>query len=130
VSHPAATPPRLAAVRRRIDRNDADALGVLLDDDFTLGHMTGHRQPSAEWLTEIAAGDTTHHSVRTEELLVDAADTDIPVGAPWCRPRATRFTRIAWHVADAKPISDAEGASPPGELSALRSTVRAWVHGR
>jgi ketosteroid isomerase-like protein len=62
-----------------MERNDADALGALLDDDFTLGHMTGYRQPRAEWIADIAAGNTAYHSVRTLELVVEAVDTDTPV---------------------------------------------------
>ena len=62
-----------------MELNDADALGALLDEDFTLGHMTGYRQPRAEWIGDIAKGDTAYHSVRTVELVVEDADADTPV---------------------------------------------------
>jgi len=41
------------AQRRAMVAGDADALGALLADGFTLTHMTGYPQPMAEWLADV-----------------------------------------------------------------------------
>ncbi len=47
---------------------DTVALGKLLSDDSILVHMTGHRQPKQEYLSEIASGVLNYYSVETDSL--------------------------------------------------------------
>ena len=52
---------------------DTVSLGALLSDDSVLVHMTGHRQPKAEYLREIATGVLNYYSAQTDsiEITVD-----------------------------------------------------------
>ena len=52
---------------------DTVSLGALLSDDSVLVHMTGHRQPKAEYLREIASGVLNYYSAQTDsiEITVD-----------------------------------------------------------
>ena len=50
---------------------DAGDLGSLLAPDFTLTHMTGYLQSKAEWLSDIAGGRMTHHSIRNVDIVPD-----------------------------------------------------------
>ncbi|WP_418606370.1 nuclear transport factor 2 family protein [Georgenia sp. SUBG003] len=56
--------------RRAMVAADPDALGDLLQDDFTLTHMTGYVQPKTEWLTDVRSGWMTYHDVRDVEVSV------------------------------------------------------------
>ncbi|WP_316862057.1 nuclear transport factor 2 family protein [uncultured Cohaesibacter sp.] len=56
--------------REALVRGDTDALRTLLNDDFTLGHMTGYLQPRQEWLKEIEAGEAVYHSIQDAEVTV------------------------------------------------------------
>ncbi|MGW5433186.1 nuclear transport factor 2 family protein [Streptomyces sp. NPDC004059] len=42
---------------------DTPSLDDLLDDGFTLTHMTGYVQPKAEWLAEMRAGQFIYHAI-------------------------------------------------------------------
>jgi ketosteroid isomerase-like protein len=67
-----------AAQREAMVAGDADALGALLTEDFTLVHMTGYRQPRAEWLADVRSGAMTYHSMEDVEVSVDLSG-DAPV---------------------------------------------------
>ena len=49
---------------------DTVSLGALLSDDSVLVHMTGHRQPKAEYLREIASGVLNYYSAETDSIEV------------------------------------------------------------
>ena len=49
---------------------DTVSLGALLSDDSVLVHMTGHRQPKAEYLREIASGVLNYYSAQTDSVEV------------------------------------------------------------
>lgn len=49
---------------------DTVSLGTLLSDDSVLVHMTGHRQPKAEYLREIASGVLNYYSAQTDSVEV------------------------------------------------------------
>jgi len=77
---------------------DADALGALLAEDFTLVHMTGYRQPTAEWLADVRSGAMTYHSM---------ADVDVTVDVSGCAPVVTARTRTAatiWGASGTWPL--------------------------
>jgi len=74
------------AQRRAMVAGDADALGPLLAEDFTLVHMTGYRQPKAEWLADVRSGAMTYHSIE---------DIDVTVGVSGGAPVVTARTRTA-----------------------------------
>lgn len=43
-------------------------LEALLDDEFSLTHMTGYRQPKREWLEAIQSGQMRYHSAEEKSL--------------------------------------------------------------
>jgi hypothetical protein len=61
------------AQRAAMVQGDADTLGALLTDGFTLTHLTGYRQPKAEWLADVRSGAMTYHAVRDVEVSVDVS---------------------------------------------------------
>ena len=67
---------------------DADALGALLADDFTLVHMTGYRQPKSEWLADVRSGAMSYHSMTDVDVSVDVSG-DAPVVTARTRTAAT-----------------------------------------
>jgi ketosteroid isomerase-like protein len=86
------------AQRRAMVAGDADALGALLAEDFTLVHMTGYRQPKAEWLADVASGAITYHSI---------ADIDVTVDVSGEAPVVTARTRTAatiWGASGTWPL--------------------------
>jgi ketosteroid isomerase-like protein len=76
------------AQRQTMVAGDADALGDLLADDFVLVHMTGYRQPKAEWLADVRSGAMTYHSMEDVDVTVDVAG-DAPVVTARTRTEAT-----------------------------------------
>ncbi|MBT2551714.1 nuclear transport factor 2 family protein [Arthrobacter sp. ISL-5] len=69
-----------AQLRAMVD-GDADVLGELLTEDFTLTHMTGYLQAKQEWLAQMRAGQFVYHDAqeRNVSLHVDG-DTARLVG--------------------------------------------------
>jgi ketosteroid isomerase-like protein len=49
---------------------DVDRLDDLLTDDFVLIHITGYPQSKTDWLTEIAQGSMSYHTVREQSITV------------------------------------------------------------
>jgi len=58
------------AMRDAMVLGDVTELDRLLDDEFTLTHMTTYVQPKAEWLTDIDADQMKYHSIDDVELAV------------------------------------------------------------
>jgi hypothetical protein len=86
---------RAAAIRANYEAQrdamvagDAEALGALLDDGFTLTHMTGYVQPKAEWLADVRSGEMRYHAVHDVDVRVDI-DTDAPILIARSRTEAT-----------------------------------------
>jgi hypothetical protein len=104
------------AQRDAMVAGDANALGALLADGFILTHMTGYRQPRAEWLDSVRSGEMTYHAITDIEVLVDVEDPARPVVTARTRTEATiwgasgtwplqlriRFTRVggSWLASD------------------------------
>ena len=80
--------------RRAMVAGDADALGALLAGDFTLVHMTGYRQPKAEWLADVRSGAMTYHSME---------DVDVSGDAPEVTAR-TRTAATIWGASGTWPL--------------------------
>jgi hypothetical protein len=52
-----------AMYRSMLERN-TDILNGLLDDDYTLSHLTGYLQSKKEWLEQIDSGEMQYHSLQ------------------------------------------------------------------
>jgi ketosteroid isomerase-like protein len=77
-----------AAQREAMVAGDADALGALLAEDFTLVHMTGYRQPKGEWLADVRSRAMSYHSIEDVDVSVDLSG-DTPVVTARTRTAAT-----------------------------------------
>ncbi|MCO4166917.1 nuclear transport factor 2 family protein [Actinobacillus suis] len=62
------TEPHLAKIYRTINtamlNADTKTLDRLLDDNFTLTHITGYVQPKAEWLDEVKSGRMAYLNIQ------------------------------------------------------------------
>jgi Domain of unknown function (DUF4440) len=76
------------AQRQTMIAGDADALGDLLADDFVLVHMTGYRQPKAEWLADVRSGAMSYHAMTDVDVSVDVSG-EAPVVTARTRTAAT-----------------------------------------
>lgn len=54
-----------------MSRGNTETLGRMLADGFTLTHITGYRQPKAEWLDEMRAGQFRYHRIDPVKVTVD-----------------------------------------------------------
>jgi hypothetical protein len=77
-----------AAQRDAMVAGDADALGELLAEGFTLTHMTGYEQSRREWLDQVHSGEMIYHSIQDDEVDVDVHGED-PVLIARSRTEAT-----------------------------------------
>jgi hypothetical protein len=77
-----------AAQRQAMVDGDAAALGALLTEGFTLTHMTGYRQPKAEWLADVRSGRMTYHAMEDVEVSIDVSGSS-PVLTARTRTEAT-----------------------------------------
>jgi hypothetical protein len=84
--------------RRAMVAGDADALGALLAGDFVLVHMTGYRQPKAEWLADVRSGAMTYHSMEDVDVFVDVSGE-----APVVTAR-TRTAASIWGASGTWPL--------------------------
>ena len=84
--------------RRAMVAGDADALGALLADDFTLVHMTGYAQPKAEWLADVRSGAMSYSSMEDVEVSVDLSEA-----APVLTAR-TRTAATIWGASGRWPL--------------------------
>ncbi|MEE1765239.1 nuclear transport factor 2 family protein [Streptomyces sp. SP18BB07] len=114
----------LAAYRahlRAMADGDTDSLDDLLDDGFTLTHITGYQQPKAEWLSQMRAGQFVYHSVIEKNVTVDVeGDTARLVGR--IVTEATVYgTHADW------PLQFTMDWARGGETwTALRSVATTW----
>lgn len=52
-------------------QGDTRALDDLLDDGFTLTHMTRYVQPKAEWLAQMRDGQFVYHAIHDVDTAID-----------------------------------------------------------
>jgi formylglycine-generating enzyme required for sulfatase activity len=75
----------VAAAQRQMIRGileaDTDLLDELLDEEYTLEHITGYVQPKREWLADIEGGRMRYHSEQERSTTVDVnGDRSVVVG--------------------------------------------------
>jgi hypothetical protein len=108
--------------RRAMVAGDADALGELLAADFTLVHMTGYRQPKAEWLADVRSGAMTYHAM---------ADVDVSVDVSGDAPVVTARTRTAatiWGASGTWPLQLRISFAHDGTAWVVTGTVATTWH--
>lgn len=66
---------RIVGAYREMYRAMLDArterLDALLDEHFSLTHMTGYRQPRREWLAAITSGEMRYHAAKEQSVTVE-----------------------------------------------------------
>ncbi|WP_105974310.1 nuclear transport factor 2 family protein [Streptomyces geranii] len=114
----------LAAYRahlRAMADGDTDALADLLDDGFTLTHITGYQQPKAEWLSQMRAGQFVYHRVVEKNVTVEVeGETARLVGRI-----VTEATVYGTHADWPLQFTMAYGRDG-GTWTALRSVATTW----
>ena len=106
---------------RAMTDGDTDALDELLDEDFTLTHMTGYVQPKHEWLAQIRDGRFDYHDIAEKSVQVAVhGDTAHLVGRT-VTDATVYGTRAPWHLRLALDYARIEG-----EWMALRSVAGNW----
>ena len=100
------------AMYKAMIAKDTLALGRLLTDDSVLVHMTGHRQPRKEYLSEIASGVLNYYSVETDslEIAVDG-DTARMVGRSRVNAAVYGGGRHTWRLQMESRLRKANGVS-------------------
>ena len=69
------------AMYRGMLERDTQLLDGLLDDEYTLTHLTGYVQPKKEWLEQIESGEMQYYSSQERDQSVDViGDTSVLVG--------------------------------------------------
>ncbi|MEV2193627.1 nuclear transport factor 2 family protein [Streptomyces phaeochromogenes] len=108
---------------RAMTDGDPDALEDLLDDGFTLTHITGYQQPKAEWLSQMRAGQFVYHGVIEKNVTVDVdADGDTARLVGHIVTEATVYgTHADW------PLQFTMDYARDGDTwTALRSVATTW----
>jgi hypothetical protein len=60
---------------------DTARVSELLDDSYTLTHITGYVQPKEEWLAAITSGEMQYHAIKEDSVTVDVTgDKAVLVG--------------------------------------------------
>lgn len=110
-----------SAQREAMVRADTAALDVLLDDSFTLTHMTGYVQPKREWLEAIDAGEMRYHAMEDVSVTVDAE------GSERVLTTRTRTDATIWGSRSTWPLRLRLTFTPDGDgWTALRSVASTW----
>ena len=102
---------------------DTDALDALLDDGFTLTHLTGDEQPKAAWLEQVRVGEFRWHGVEEKTVMVDA---DADAGTARLVGRIVTDATLYGTHADWRLQLTMDYARVGGDWIALRSAARAW----
>ena len=50
-------------------------LAALLDEMFSLTHLTGYRQPTREWMAAIDSGEMRYHAAAEESVAISVTDS-------------------------------------------------------
>ncbi|MFJ8326540.1 nuclear transport factor 2 family protein [Streptomyces anulatus] len=107
---------------RAMADGDTEALGALSDDGFTLTHITGYRQPKAEWLSEMRAGQFVYHGIAEEDVAVEMGGDDRARLVGLTVTDATVYgTRAPWRLR-----LTMDYARPGGTWTALRAVATTW----
>ncbi|MDG9717573.1 nuclear transport factor 2 family protein [Streptomyces sp. DH24] len=102
---------------------DTDALDALLDDGFTLTHVTGDEQPKDEWLAQVRAGEFACRWVEEKTVTVDA---DADGGTARLVGRIITDATLYGSRADWRLQLTMDYARVGDDWIALRSAARRW----
>jgi hypothetical protein len=106
---------------RAMTDGDTDALDDLLDDGFTLTHITGYEQPKAEWLSQMRAERFVYHGVMEKNVTAD-----VEGGKARLVGRIVTDATVYGTHADWRLQLTMDYARENGTWTALRSVATTW----
>ncbi|MEU2734841.1 nuclear transport factor 2 family protein [Streptomyces sp. NPDC007095] len=77
---------------------DAEALDDLLNDGFTLTHMTGYVQPKAEWLSQMRTRQFVCHTIDEQSLSVETESDSVLLVGKIVTDATVYGTRARWRL--------------------------------
>jgi hypothetical protein len=101
---------------------DSEALGDLLDDGFTLTHITGYAQPKSEWLSEMRDGQFVYHGIEDKGVTVE----DGSAGTVRLIGRTVTDATVYGTHADWRLRLTLDYAHHSGAWTALRAVATTW----
>ncbi|WP_159106869.1 nuclear transport factor 2 family protein [Streptomyces rishiriensis] len=81
-----------------MDEGDTKALDDLLEDGFTLTHMTGYVQPKAEWLAQMRQGQFVYHVIDEKKTTLDIDGDTARLVARTVTDATVYGTRADWRL--------------------------------
>lgn len=100
---------------------DIEALDALLDDGFTLTHITGYRQPKAEWLAQMRKGSFVYHDIAERSISVSPDGERAQVVGRTVTDATVYGSRNAWRLQLALDYIWRQGA-----WKVLRAVATIW----
>ena len=102
------TPPESAAVHQArllheqmcaaMTAADAEALGGLLGEGYVLTHMTGYRQPRAEWIADVSSLAMQYHGMTDQQIEIEAAEDHAVIDARTLTDATIWGSRGTWRL--------------------------------
>ena len=107
---------------RAMTDGDTDALDGMLDDGFSLTHITGYVQQKAEWLSQMRAGRFDYHSVTEKDLTVEVGGDTARLVGRIITDATVYGTRAHWRLQLATDYT----RESDGTWTALRTVATTW----
>ncbi|GGN40479.1 nuclear transport factor 2 family protein [Streptomyces fuscichromogenes] len=104
-----------------MDEGDTTALDQLLDDGFTLTHMTGYVQPKAEWLAQMRQGRFVYHTIDPKSMTLHIHGDEARLVALTVTDATVYGTRAHWRLQLATDYTVRAGG-----WIALRTVATTW----
>lgn len=102
-------------------RGDTATPDALLDDRFTLTHITGYRQPKAEWLSEMRAGQFRYHHIDQRSATVTLTGDRATLMGQFVVDATVYGSRARWRLQ-----LDQDYARQDGRWRATGSVATTW----
>ncbi|KOU73311.1 hypothetical protein ADK57_08935 [Streptomyces sp. MMG1533] len=81
-----------------MNEGDTEALDAMLDDGFTLTHMTGYVQPKTEWLSQMRDGRFVYHAIDEKNTALDIEGDTVRLVTRTVTDATVYGTRANWRL--------------------------------
>jgi hypothetical protein len=106
---------------RAMTKGDTVTLASLLDEGFSLTHITGYRQPKAEWLAQMRMGQFVYHRISERTVSIDVRGQNGRLVGRLVTDATIYGTRANWRLQLAIDCT-----LRAGQWIALRSVASTW----
>lgn len=79
-------------------QGDTGRLAGLLDEGFTLTHITGYRQPKAEWLAQMRTGQFRYHAIAIQSTNIIVRGEGATITGRIITDATVSGTRANWRL--------------------------------